>query len=51
MFLQNFKVPAIFSIYGIIFHKKKFLEYVHDIVDRVHRRGLMGLWTSLNVDR
>jgi hypothetical protein len=38
VFLQNFVVPAIFRIYGIIF-LKKIIEYVHSTVDRVHQRA------------
>jgi hypothetical protein len=30
------------------FTYEKSIEYVHSTVDRVHRRRLTGLWTSLN---
>jgi hypothetical protein len=34
-----------------LFSLRKFVEYVHSTADRVHRRRLTGLWTSLNTDR
>jgi hypothetical protein len=35
----------------IYFPKDNSVEYVHGTVDRVHRRRLMGLRTSLNTGR
>jgi hypothetical protein len=50
VFLQNSEAPAIFGICGIIFLKKKIIEYVHSTVDRIHRHRITGLRTSLNAD-
>jgi hypothetical protein len=40
-----------FSGFMELFSLRKVVEYVHSIVDRVHRCRLTGLRTSLNVGR